>query len=72
MMAIPNYARMNRVALPVEYLGDTNVNYAPGASTSAPQQSPGRAAAPVTAAIAVPNTGACNRSAMKAESKVWI
>jgi hypothetical protein len=32
MTAIPNYARMNRVGAPVEWLGDSNVNYAPGTS----------------------------------------
>ena len=72
LMAIPNYARMNRVAPPVEYLGDTNVNYAPGGSTSALGRGPGRTAAPVTAASVPPNAGARNRNAMEAESKVWI
>ncbi len=72
MTAIPNYARMNRVAPPVEYLGDTNVNYAPGGSTSALGRGPGRTAAPVTAASVPPNAGARNRNAMEAESKVWI
>jgi hypothetical protein len=72
MTAIPNYARMNRVGPPVEYLGDTNVNYAPGALTSAGATAPSKAAAPVAAATAPPNAGARNRRVMKAESKVWI
>jgi DUF1680 family protein len=72
MTAIPNYARTNRVGPPVEYLGDTNVNYAPGATTSAGAKAPSRAAAPVTTATVPPNAGARNRRVMKAESKVWI
>jgi hypothetical protein len=70
MTAVPNYARMNRVGPPVEYLGDTNVNYAPGASTSAGATAP--ATAPVTAATVTPNAGARNRRTMRVESKVWI
>jgi DUF1680 family protein len=72
MTAIPNYARMNRVGPPVEYLGDTNVNYAPGASISAGASTPSRVGAPVTAATVPPNAGARNRRVMRAESKVWI
>ena len=63
MTAIPNYARMNRMGPPMEYLGDTNVNYAPGA-TAATSVQPATAAAPA-------NPPARNRM-MKVESKVWI
>jgi len=35
MLAIPNYARMNRVGPPPEYPGRTEINYAPGATASA-------------------------------------
>ncbi len=68
MTAIPNYARMNRVGPPVEYLGDTNVNYALGATaagaTTATAAQPATAAAPA-------NPPARNRMMME-ESKVWI
>jgi hypothetical protein len=61
MMAVPNYTRMNRVCPPVEYLGDTNVNYAPGAT-----------AAGAAVASASPGAGRRNPREMKVESKVWI
>ena len=35
MTAIPNYARMNRVGPPKEFLGDPSVNYSPGSSATA-------------------------------------
>jgi hypothetical protein len=67
MTAIPNYSRMNRVGPPVEYLGDTNVNYAPGAST------PGGTKPSTNAvAAALPNDEAGDRRARKVDSKVWI
>jgi DUF1680 family protein len=72
MTAIPNYIRMNRVGPPVEYLGDTNVNYAPGATTSAGTKPAGNAASPATAAAAQPNAGARERRTRKLDSKVWI
>jgi uncharacterized protein len=72
MTAIPNYARMNRVGPPVEYLGDTNVNYAPGASTSGGAARSSGATASATVAIAPPNAPARNRRVMRMESKVWI
>ena len=67
MTAIPNYARMNRVGPPTEYLGDTNVNYAPGASSSVGATALSRAAATVP-----PKAGAWDHHVIKAESKVWI
>jgi uncharacterized protein len=72
MTAIPHYARMNRVGPPVEYLGDTNLNYAPGASTSGGIKPSSNAAAPATAAVALANAGARDLRARKVESKVWI
>ena len=60
MIAIPNYARMNRVGPPHEYPGDVDINYAPGATTSAETRAPGsvRAAAPATPVIVTPTAGA--------------
>ena len=83
MLAIPNYARMNRVGPPHEYLEDPRVNYAPGATTSvaSTSRSGSPKAAPATPAIVSLTAGAGNttpsdkrrnRSAMKVESKVWI
>ena len=84
MVAIPNYARMNRVGPPHEYLGDPNINYAPGATTSAGTQTPSRSPgipAPATPAIVTPSAGAGNTTpvnsrrsggAMRVQSKVWI
>ena len=84
MVAVPNYARMNRVGPPHEYLGDNHVNYAPGATTSAGTTTPSgsaRTAAPVTPAIVTSTTGAGDTTASnqrraptpaKVESKVWI
>ena len=59
MLAVPNYARMNRVvqARP-EVAGDSSINYAPGATT--------QAAAGATA----PAAG--RRYQRKVESKVWM
>jgi uncharacterized protein len=86
MMAIPNYARMNRVGPPAEYLGDTNVNYAPGATTSNGSVTPNRGAnkdAPATPASVTAQTGsgdagihgtinARTGSAVQVLSKVWV
>ncbi len=72
MTAVPNYARMNRVGPPKEYLGDPEVNYAPGASTVAGTTPAGKAAAPGTATAAVPSGGARKRRVRTVETKVWI
>jgi DUF1680 family protein len=82
MTAIPNYARMNRVSSIHEYPGDADVNYAPGANTSAGTQTPSKAgtsAAPGTPAIVKRNAGAGDTAPAKmkhgasaVESKVWI
>ena len=84
MVAIPNYARMNRVGPPPEYPGDRHVNYAPGATTSSGAKLPSKAptvAAPATPIILTPTGGSGNtapadnrRYGRKAvvDSKVWI
>ncbi len=84
MVAIPNYSRMNRVGPPHEYLGDPDINYAPGATTSSGGQTPskvGDTAAPGTPVIVTPSSGAGNttpansrarKRSMQIESKVWI
>jgi DUF1680 family protein len=60
MLAVPNYARMNRVEKPKEEaVGDPSVNYAPGATTSSDQQ-------PATA-----NKRRLRRNT-EVQSKVWI
>ncbi len=66
MLAIPNYARMNRIEKPKEEIagGDSSVNYAPGAATAA-----NATAAATTAA----NAGANRRFAPRVvQSKVWM
>jgi uncharacterized protein len=86
MVAIANYARMNRVGPPAEYLGDTNVNYAPGATTSNGTVTPNRGAnkdAPATPASVTAQTGSSDAgtngtvnarrgSAVHVLSKVWV
>ena len=84
MIAIPNYARMNRVGPPAEYLGDPEINYAPGATTSNGKQTPakvGDTAAPGTPVIVKPRAGAGTTAlpgtnpehrTSQVESKVWI
>jgi uncharacterized protein len=87
MIAIPNYARMNRVGPPAEYLGDTNVNYAPGTTTSTGAVTTNRGPqrdAPAAPAIATPQVGTGNAGTvtvarnrrdgyrMPVDSKVWI
>ena len=84
MLAVPNYARMNRVGSPPEYPGDPDVDYAPGATTSTggtTASSTTRTAAPPTPAIVTANRGAGNTtpaeggrrgSGPRIESKVWI
>ncbi len=83
MVAIPNYARMNRVSAPHEYPDDDEINYAPGAITTTGSNSPSgsaKTATPVTPVIVNPNAGAgvttpakqSGRPTPKIESKVWI
>ncbi len=83
MMAIPNFARMNRTgAPPPEYLTDHEINYAPGATTSNGKTTPklvGDTAAPGTPVIVKPNAGAGTTAVPKGDvirkreqSKVWI
>ncbi len=83
MLAIPNYTRMNRVGQTHEYLGDPDVNYAPGATTSTGGKLPSKAptiAAPVSPVIVTANAGTSKPTLIdrprkpltNAESKVWI
>ncbi len=81
MIAIPNYARMNRVGPPREYPGDEGINYAPGATTGAATTVPSNSSAPAAPAILATKAGkrdvtpvgqfpSSNSSFI--ESKVWI
>ena len=84
LLAIPNYARMNRVGPPAAYPGDPEVDYAPGATTSAGTTTASATlatAAPPIPAIVTPKAGAGNtvpanhrRSgrSTRIDSKVWI
>jgi DUF1680 family protein len=88
MIAIPNYARMNRLGPPAEYLEDTNVNYAPGTTTSTGSVTPSRGRdkdAPAIPAIVTAQAGAGNagvtngtvnrraaENRMRVVSKVWV
>ncbi|HSU18103.1 MAG TPA: beta-L-arabinofuranosidase domain-containing protein [Acidobacteriaceae bacterium] len=84
LTAIPNYARMNRVGPPHAYLGDPDINYAPGATTSNGTKTPaqvGDTAAPGTPVIVKPSAGAGNTAISGRQqrftpppvvSKVWI
>lgn len=84
MMAIPNYARMNRVGAPAEYPRTAEVNYAPGATTSAGTTAPGKSQgipAPATPVILTAQAGAGDTTPAGKrrygrntviDSKVWI
>jgi hypothetical protein len=68
MLAIPNFARMNRVEPPqVEAAGDAAVNYAPGASNAAATAHPPGSTNPPASA-----SGHWPRRERKIESKVWM
>ena len=86
LLAIPNYARMNRTSAPREYLDDHDINYAPGASattsrgTKSPNKS-GTVAAPASPVVLTRTAGAGNTTPAairrygrnaSADSKVWI
>jgi len=68
MLAIPNFARMNRVERPkAEVAGDASVNYAPGATNAAAGANPpGSNIPPASAGNQRP------RRQRKTESKVWM
>ena len=70
MLAIPNYARMNRVAQQrPEAAGDSSVNYAPGATASNNNsRAQGNTGTPLQAAPATPP----RRYQRRTESKVWM
>jgi DUF1680 family protein len=84
MTAIPNYARMNRVGPPAEYISDPEINYAPGSTTSNGKTTPAivrDTAAPGTPVIVKPRAGAGTtalrndnpeRPEPRVLSKVWI
>jgi DUF1680 family protein len=84
MLAVPNFARMNRVGPPHKYLGDPDINYAPGSTTVHGTKTPaavGDTAAPGTPVIVKPTAGAGNTAAPDArydtwktrvDSKVWL
>jgi DUF1680 family protein len=78
MLAIPNYARMNRTPhdRPEVGGGEDNVNYAPGATTSA-NSSKSAATANAFLGSSVPGTAPApaprrNRGPRKIDSKVWM
>ncbi len=85
MLSIPNYARMNRVPSPEMYPGQADLDYAPGATTSAGLRSASGSAVtatPPTPVTLTASNGAGNTSAgprkdglrheHPIESKVWI
>ena len=78
MLAIPNFARMNRVGPPREFLGDPAVNYAPGSTTSsgpAPSNSnsnPGTVNNNAGNVAPATNPAVARRGPRKVDSKVWI
>ncbi len=75
MTAIPNYARMNRVGPPVEFLGDPTVNYAPGANNgpgAKPNAATAAATATTTAVAATKAGGRRQRHPREIESRVWM
>ncbi len=81
MTAIPNYARMNRVGPPTAYLGDPEINCAPGAAAGkgkTPAQV-GDTTAPALPVTVKPHAGAAatagggpEKRGGSAVSKVWI
>lgn len=70
MLAIPNYARMNRVVQErAQIAGDSSVNYAPGATTS---NNNIRAQANAGSSLAGAPVAPGRRYQRKIESKVWM
>jgi hypothetical protein len=74
MLAVPNYARMNRVAQEQpEIAGDGSVNYAPGETNSAAKSKPAGNAAAAFPGATIPATATPRRRFQrKVESKVWM
>jgi uncharacterized protein len=83
MLAVPNYARMNRVGPPHQLPADDAINYAPPAAIIQPTISPNgsaKVAVPATAVIVTKNAGAGvttsddrhTRRDRGVQSKVWI
>jgi DUF1680 family protein len=71
MLAIPNYARMNRVGPPPEYPGYEGIDFAPGATVNAGNTTVAGADRTKGAKGAQPDRKA-NRRAAGVQSKVWI
>ena len=84
MLAIPNYARMNRTGTPAMYPGPANVDYAPGATVSSGAETASGSdvtASPPTPVIVTSTAGAGDTSPAdnkaygrkrRIDSKVWI
>jgi len=77
MLAVPNYARMNRVAREhSEIAGDNSVNYAPGATNNVDSTKNQKNAAKTTGAFQgaapSPNSTGRRHDRRKIESKVWM
>lgn len=75
MLAIPNYARMNRVQAPrPEIAGNGSVNYAPGATANAANTNTGTNQGAAFQGSAVPLSPEVRpgRYQRKVESKVWM
>lgn len=76
MLAIPNYARMNRVAHDRPEFGgnDGTVNYAPGATTAPNTSATGNgfAGASIPGNTAPPPAGQRRRFQRRTDSKVWM
>jgi DUF1680 family protein len=73
MLAIPNYARMNRVTQNrPEVAGDSSVNYAPGATTNKKNKPAVGNAAAFQGASIPSNSEPRHRGERKVESKVWV
>jgi len=75
MLAIPNYARMNRVERPaIQAAGDFSVNYAPGATANAANTGnpPGSSTPPNSTSLPAAAGNRRLRFERKVDSKVWM
>jgi uncharacterized protein len=78
LLAIPNYARMNRVGPPHEYPGDEDIDYAPvapvSAGTTSAKDGASSRVSPTAPSTGSANVGSGNRrkSHSEVQSKVWI
>ncbi len=69
MVAVPNYARMNRVGPPLDYPGGERINYAPGATISRSPETAATKSAITPAQVGAGNIPPANTGR---RSKVWI